>query len=219
MYGRLSFLKRNTDSQVLPQVVLVVKNPPANAGRCQETRVQSLGREDPLEEGMATRSSIVARRIPWTETRPAALHKLLAGAPCLDQTGKRGGWQGRGVGGTGQMISRIHGPIALSLLIIPLQISASRGRRSSTCPPSPEQVTIHPGGRQPCACPPTPALSLCTLGRSHWVSGPRRRLGSEVMEVSGPHIGCSRGDKQPFSVRVCPLLWSKQTLQWGYRCT
>ena len=40
---------------------------------------------------MATHSSIVARRIPWTETRPAALHKLLAGAPCLDQTGKWGG--------------------------------------------------------------------------------------------------------------------------------
>ena len=33
----------------------------------QETWVQSLGREDPLEEGMATHSSILARRIPWTE--------------------------------------------------------------------------------------------------------------------------------------------------------
>ena len=31
-----------------------------------ETRVQSLGREDPLEKGMATRSSILAWRIPWT---------------------------------------------------------------------------------------------------------------------------------------------------------
>ena len=30
-------------------------------------RVRSLGREDPLEEGMATHSSILARRIPWTE--------------------------------------------------------------------------------------------------------------------------------------------------------
>ena len=29
--------------------------------------VQSLGGEDPLEEGMATRSSILAWRIPWTE--------------------------------------------------------------------------------------------------------------------------------------------------------
>ena len=33
----------------------------------QEMQVQSLGGEDPLEEGMATHSSILARRIPWTE--------------------------------------------------------------------------------------------------------------------------------------------------------
>ena len=40
-----------------------VKNLPA----MQETRVQSLGLEDPLEKGMATHSSIFAWRIPWTE--------------------------------------------------------------------------------------------------------------------------------------------------------
>ena len=33
----------------------------------QETQVQSLGQEDPLEKGMATHSSILAWRIPWTE--------------------------------------------------------------------------------------------------------------------------------------------------------
>ena len=33
----------------------------------QETQVQSLGREDPLEKEMATHSSILAWRIPWTE--------------------------------------------------------------------------------------------------------------------------------------------------------
>ena len=33
----------------------------------QETRVQSLGQEDPLEKGMATYSSILAWRISWTE--------------------------------------------------------------------------------------------------------------------------------------------------------
>ena len=33
----------------------------------QETRVPSLGGEDPLEKGMATHSSILAWRIPWTE--------------------------------------------------------------------------------------------------------------------------------------------------------
>ena len=41
----------------------MVKNPPAK----QETQVQSLGQEDPLEEHMATHSSILVRRIPWTE--------------------------------------------------------------------------------------------------------------------------------------------------------
>ena len=48
------------------QVVLVVKNPPANEGDI-EMLVQSLGQEDPLEEGMATHSSNLAWRIPWTE--------------------------------------------------------------------------------------------------------------------------------------------------------
>ena len=33
----------------------------------KETEVQCLGREDALEEGMATRSSVLAWRIPWTE--------------------------------------------------------------------------------------------------------------------------------------------------------
>ena len=38
----------------------------------QEMWVQSLGQEDPLEEGMATPSSILAWRIPWTE-KPGGL--------------------------------------------------------------------------------------------------------------------------------------------------
>ena len=38
-----------------------------------ETRVQSLGQEDPLEKGMATYSSIRAWRIPWKE-EPGGLH-------------------------------------------------------------------------------------------------------------------------------------------------
>ena len=40
----------------------LVKNPPA----MQETWVRSLGWEDPLKKGMATHSSILAWRIPWT---------------------------------------------------------------------------------------------------------------------------------------------------------
>ena len=43
-----------------------VKNLPAML-EPQETQVQSLGWEDPLEKEMATHSSILARRIPWTE--------------------------------------------------------------------------------------------------------------------------------------------------------
>ena len=41
----------------------MVKNPPA----MQETAVWSLGQEDPLGEGMATHSSFLAWRTPWTE--------------------------------------------------------------------------------------------------------------------------------------------------------
>ena len=41
----------------------MVKNPPP----IQETKVQSLGQEDPLEKGMATHFSIIVWRIPWTE--------------------------------------------------------------------------------------------------------------------------------------------------------
>ena len=41
----------------------MVKNLPA----LQETQIPSLSREDSLEKGMATHSSILARRIPWTE--------------------------------------------------------------------------------------------------------------------------------------------------------
>ena len=43
-----------------------VKNPPAMQ-ETQEMQVQSLGQKDLLEEGVATHSSILAWRIPWTE--------------------------------------------------------------------------------------------------------------------------------------------------------
>ena len=48
-----------------------VKNLPA----MQETWVQSLGWEDPLEKGMATHSSILVWRIPWTE-KPGGLQSM-----------------------------------------------------------------------------------------------------------------------------------------------
>ena len=49
----------------------MIKNLPA----FQETQVQSLGQEDPLEEEMATHSSILAWRIPWTE-KPGRLQSM-----------------------------------------------------------------------------------------------------------------------------------------------
>ena len=52
----------------------MVKNPPANAGDT-EMWVQSLGREDPLEEEMATYSSILAWEIPWAE-EPGGLQSM-----------------------------------------------------------------------------------------------------------------------------------------------
>ena len=48
-----------------------VKNLPA----MWETQIRSLGWEDPLEKGMATHSSILAWRIPWTED-PSGLQSM-----------------------------------------------------------------------------------------------------------------------------------------------
>ena len=59
-----------------------VKNPPA----MQETWLQSLGQEDPLEEEMATHPSILAWKIPWTK-EPGGLQSM--GLDCskeLDKT-------------------------------------------------------------------------------------------------------------------------------------
>ena len=52
-------------------MVQTVKNLPA----MQETWVPSLGWEDPLEKGMATHSSILARKFPWTE-EPGWLYSI-----------------------------------------------------------------------------------------------------------------------------------------------
>ena len=49
----------------------MVKSPPV----MQETWVRFLGQEDPLEEGVATHSSILAWRVPWTE-EPGGLQSM-----------------------------------------------------------------------------------------------------------------------------------------------
>ena len=46
-----------------------------NLPEMQETQVRSMGQKEPLEKGMATHSSILAWRIPWTE-EPGGLQSL-----------------------------------------------------------------------------------------------------------------------------------------------
>ena len=48
------------------------ENPPA----MQETWVQSLGQEDPLEEEMATHSSILTWKVAWTEEPGGLIHRV-----------------------------------------------------------------------------------------------------------------------------------------------
>ena len=56
---------------LLLNIAQSVKNPPA----VQETRVRFLGQEDPLEKEMATHSSILAWRVPWT-AEPGRIHTV-----------------------------------------------------------------------------------------------------------------------------------------------
>ena len=63
-------------------VTQIVKKPPA----IQKSWVRSLGWEDPLEEGVATHSSILAWRIPWTEEPGRSVdHNVTQGRTQLKQ--------------------------------------------------------------------------------------------------------------------------------------
>ena len=84
------------------QVVLVLKSLPASAGDVRNVD-GSLHQEDPLEEGMATHSSILAWRIPWTE-EPGELQSMgsqrvrhnwrdLAHTNALSAAHVQGGWE------------------------------------------------------------------------------------------------------------------------------
>ena len=68
---RLFFQSNNEGPKGSPLEAQMVKNLPA----MQETQVQSLDLEDPLEKGIATHSSILAWRIPWTE-EPGRLQSM-----------------------------------------------------------------------------------------------------------------------------------------------
>ena len=63
--------EQGLQSTVSPQVAQIAKNLPV----MQETQIQSLGREDPLEEEIATHSSSLAWRIPWIE-EPGRLQSI-----------------------------------------------------------------------------------------------------------------------------------------------
>ena len=63
--------RKGNPSALHPLVAQWLKRPPA----MQETWVLSLGQEDPLEEEMATHSSILAWRIPWME-EPGGLQSV-----------------------------------------------------------------------------------------------------------------------------------------------
>ena len=60
---------------MLKQIVSLVAQTVNNLAAMQETWVPSLGQEDPLEKGMATHSSILAWRSPWTE-EPGGLQSI-----------------------------------------------------------------------------------------------------------------------------------------------
>ena len=62
-------------SPLASQIAQWIKNHPPAMQEMREMRVQSLGLEDPLEEGMATHSSTLAWRSPWTE-EPAGLRSM-----------------------------------------------------------------------------------------------------------------------------------------------
>ena len=64
----MKFSKEEAGASLAAQMV---KNLPA----MQETQVQSLSQEDALEKGMATHSSLLAWRIPWTE-EPGRLQSM-----------------------------------------------------------------------------------------------------------------------------------------------
>ena len=67
----MMIFKYSIKSSRLPRVAQTVKNLTA----VQETQLRSLGQDDPLEKGMATHSSILAWRIPWTE-EPGGLQSV-----------------------------------------------------------------------------------------------------------------------------------------------
>ena len=72
-------------SSYIPSKASLMTQMVKNLRAIQETQVQSLDQEDPLERGMATQSSVLAWRIPWTE-KPGRLQFM--GSCKLNSTGR-----------------------------------------------------------------------------------------------------------------------------------
>ena len=110
----------------------MVKNPPAT----QDTQVRFLSQEDPLEMGMATHSSILAWRIPWTSN-----HYLL---PCQRNLSGYCPWSHKESDMTEQPSKQAHAPVPTFLGLLEGQDSTvwsewrglSPRWASSSCPPS-----------------------------------------------------------------------------------
>ena len=98
----------------------------------QETRVQSQGQEDPLEESMATHSNILAWRIPWTE-EPSGLQSMGLQRVCHDlETGQHKCFLSS-VSCSRKLIKprRGHGNLLQSLVSISEALNLRMGGRSS----------------------------------------------------------------------------------------
>ena len=91
-------------------MALVVKSSPYKAGDNRDG-VQSLGWEDPLQEGMATRFSILVENPMDRRAWQAAVHSVAKSQKGLKQRSthmKDGGYQGLGARGTGEMLFKVQ---------------------------------------------------------------------------------------------------------------
>ena len=102
----------------------MVKNPPAK----QETQVGSLDQEDPLEMGMATHSSILAWRIPWTSDH------YMASLPCQRNLSGYSPWGRKESDMTEQPSKHAHAPVPTFPGLIESQDSTVWSERRGVSP-------------------------------------------------------------------------------------
>ena len=149
----------------------------------QETQIQSLGQEDSLEEGMATHSSILAWRIPWTAEpvgcNPQGLKESdtterLTVSLTLSLRGYRGGSHPR-VPASGGLLASSHSLVPRNLTLI----STSVFTRPPPCGPVCVQIASVYKDTSRVGSGPT-VMTSCPLGSLH----------KDPVCVSGPVLGC-----------------------------